>query len=111
MSQVSKDITHHKDQLVELGHSITKNKAFLASNEAVIVQLKKDLAANIASQKESEGIRIKEHSAHLESKHESEQCIGALEAALRVLAGVGRGKGGFLETLQEPRLMNVVARV
>jgi len=41
-------------------------------------------------------------------KTESEQCIGALEAAIKVLSGAGTGKKGFLETLQEAQVLSVV---
>merc|ERR1711865_772493 len=42
---------------------------------------------------------------------QSEQCIGAMEAAIKVLTGSGTKKAGFLETLHEAQLMSVVVGV
>merc|ERR1719174_1140885 len=46
----------------------------------------------------------------MRKKTESEQCIGALEAAIKVLTGAGQAKKGgkFLETLQEAQLLSTL---
>merc|ERR1712232_589171 len=61
--------------------------------------------------KEATAVREKEEDSYQAEKSESEQCIGALEAAINVLSGVGTGKKGFLETFQEAQLLSVVAGV
>merc|ERR1711933_77195 len=44
-----------------------------------------------------------------EERLETEQCIGGLEAAIKVLTGAGTGKKGFLEVFQEAEVLSVVA--
>merc|ERR1719359_575538 len=108
LSTKAKDITDAKDRIEELQTLVVKNKGDLGSHGAEIGQLKKDIAKNIASQKEATEVRTKESEAYTDEKTESEQCIGALEAAIKVLTGAG-SKKGFLETLQEAQLLSVVA--
>ena len=46
-----------------------------------------------------------------EDKTENEQCLGALEQAIKVMTGAGAGKKGFLETMQEAQLLSIVGGV
>jgi len=108
LSEKASDITSAKDRINELQTTITKNKGDLGSHGAEIGQLKKDIEKNVESQKEATEVRTKEANAYTEEKEETEQCIGALEAAIKVLTGAG-SKKGFLETLQEAQLLSVVA--
>jgi len=104
------EISATKETIETLQTTIVKLKGELGSHGADIKQLKKDIDANLESQREATQVREKESSSYSEEKTESEQCIGALEAAIKVLAGAG-AKKGFLETLQEAQLLGVVAGV
>jgi len=53
-------------------------------------------------------VRRKEYESYDEDKTEGEQCIGALEAAIKVLTGAGGKKGKFLQTLQEAQLLSTL---
>merc|ERR1712118_495802 len=83
------------------------NKGGIGSGGATIAQLKKDIAENKESQKQATEVRNKEHSAYQEERTSSEQSIGALEAAIKVMTHAG-SKKGFLETLQQAQLLSVV---
>merc|ERR1719261_1641796 len=76
---------------------------------ATIAQLEKEIAENEEATKEATEIRDKEHEDYVAEKTEAEQCIGALEQAIKVLTGAGTKKA--LETLQEAELLSVVAGV
>merc|ERR1740121_1148863 len=75
------------------------------------MHLNKLIDANSESQREATELRENEAAEYNSEKVESEQCIGALEAAITVLNGAGTKKAGFLETLQEAKLLSVVASV
>lgn len=109
LGRKAKDISDAKEEIESLQTSIVKLSGEVASHGAEIKQLEKDIAANIESQRDAEAVREKETAAYLADKTESEQCIGALEAAIKVLSGTGAGKKGFLETLQEVQVLSVVA--
>jgi len=111
LSEKAEAISKAKDKLESLQNNINKNKGGLGSGGATIAQLKKEIAENLASQKEANEVRDKENTEYQEERTESEQCIGALEAAIKVLTGAGTGKKGFLETLQEAQLLSVTAGV
>lgn len=111
LSRKAADISDEKAKIEELLQLITKTKADLASHVAEIAQLKKMIAANIESQREATEVRTKENNEYEGEKAESENCIGALEAAIKVLSSAGTGKKGFLETLQEAQIIGVVAGV
>jgi hypothetical protein len=110
LGRKASDITDAKSSIEDLGKTIEKTKAELASNTANVGQLKKQIAGNIASEREASEVRNKEHGEYSEDKSESENCIGALEAAIKVLAGAG-GKKSFLGTLQEAQILGVVAGI
>jgi len=109
LAEKADEITKAKDKLEELQNNIVKNKGGQGSGGATIAQLKKDIGENQASQKEATEVREKENKEYQEERGEAEQCIGALEAAIKVMTGAGAGKKGFLETLQEAQLLSVVA--
>jgi len=104
----AKAITDAKDLIEKLQKTILKLNGDLGAHSAEIAQLKKDIAQNLESQKEATEVRNKENNEYENSKTENEQCIGALEAAIKVLTGAGSGKKGFLETMQEAQLLSVV---
>merc|ERR1719506_1842142 len=110
MERKASDISSAKELIAETQILIKKLKGEIASHGAEIEQLKKDIAQNNAATKEATELRNKEHKEYAGERSESEQCIGALEAATNALTGAGT-KAGFLETLGEVKLMSVVAGV
>merc|ERR1719230_1107849 len=111
MERKASDISNAKDLIAETEILIKKLKGEIASHGAEIAQLKKDLAQNNEAVKDATGVRNKENKEYAGERTESEQCIGALEAAIKVLTGAGTKKAGFLETLHEAQLLSVVAGV
>jgi predicted nucleic acid-binding Zn-ribbon protein len=111
MERKAKDISDAKDLITETEILIKKLKGEIASHSAEIEQLEKDIAQNKEAVREAKEIRDKEYKDYSEERTESEQCIGALEAAIKVLTGAGTKKTGFLETLHEAELLSVVAGV
>jgi len=105
------DISTAKDSIDELQTLINKLKGELGTHTAEIAQLKKDIAANLQAQTEASGLRDKENSEYDSERTQSEQCIGALEAAVGVLTGAGGSGKKFLETYHEAQLLSVVAGV
>jgi hypothetical protein len=67
-------------------------KGEIASHGAEIDQLNKDIAQNIEAVKEATELRNKENKEYAEERASSEQCIGAMEAAIKVLTGAGTKK-------------------
>jgi len=110
LGKKASDITDEKKQIEDLTTLIVKTKADLSSHTAEISQLKKQITSNIESTREATEVRAKETNDYNEDRAEAEHCIGALEAAVKVLTGAG-GKKGFLETLQEAQLLGVVAGI
>eukprot|EP00445_Apocalathium_hangoei_P057118 CAMPEP_0204094372 /NCGR_PEP_ID=MMETSP0360-20130528/190894_1 /ASSEMBLY_ACC=CAM_ASM_000342 /TAXON_ID=268821 /ORGANISM="Scrippsiella Hangoei, Strain SHTV-5" /LENGTH=755 /DNA_ID=CAMNT_0051043683 /DNA_START=79 /DNA_END=2346 /DNA_ORIENTATION=- len=110
LARKAKDISEAKAKIEELQALVIKLKAEIASHGAEIKQLEKDIAQNIEAQGEAKAVRDNEFEDYNGEKTENEQCIGALEAAVKALAGAGAGK--FLETgLKEAQLLSVVAGV
>jgi len=110
MERKARDISNGKELVTEMEILMKKLKGEIASHGAEIDQLKKDIAQNNEAVKEATGVRDKEHAEYSGERTESEQCIGALEAAIKVLTGAGTKKAGFLET-HEVELLSVVAGV
>jgi hypothetical protein len=111
LERKASDISSAKQLIEETEILIEKLKGEIASHSAEIAQLGKDIAANQASQKEATEIRNKDHSDYSEERAESEQCIGAMEAAIKVLTGAGTKKG-FLDTsTHKAQLLSVAAEV
>jgi len=105
------DISSAKELIGETEILIAKLKGEIASHGAEVAQLKKDIAKNLAGQKEASEMRQKEYSEYNEEKLASEQCIGALEAAIKVLSGAGTKKG-FLDTsVHKAQLLSVAAQM
>merc|ERR1719446_32785 len=111
MERKAGDISAAKELITETNILIKKLKGEIASHGAEIEQLKKDIAQANEAIKEATEVRMKDHNDYMGERTESEQCIGALEAAITVLTGAGTKKAGFLETLHEAELMSVVAGV
>jgi len=113
LARKSKDIADAKRLLEELAAEIVKLKAEIASHGAELKQLNKDIAANKASTREATDARESENGEYAGDKTESEQCTGALEAAITAMTGAGEGKkkSGFLETMKEAQLISMAASV
>jgi len=106
------DISAGKENIEALQTSIVKLKSQIATDGANIKNLDKNIAGNVASQKEATEMRSKESAEYRDEKVESEQCIGALEAAVGVLAGAGASKGThLLATMQEAQLLSAAAGI
>jgi len=110
LQRKAKDISEAKELLGQLDDSIVKLKADIASHEAEIAQLNKDIAQNEEAIKEAKAIRDKEYAEYQSEKTESEQCIGALEQAIKVLTGAG-SKKAFLQQAQLLSIAGGVRRV
>jgi hypothetical protein len=107
LQRKAKDISDAKEMLEELDDSIMKLKADIASHTAEIAQLNKDIAQNEKAIKEAKAIRDKEYAEYESEKTESEQCIGALEQAIKVLTGAGSKKA----FLQQAKLLSIAGGV
>lgn len=103
------DIENANSRIEELTTLIEQNSGRKGTFEAEINQLKKDIAANQKSQAEATGMRKKQNQAYSKERFETEQCIGALEHATKVLDGAGSGKK--TSTLQEAETLSVVKGV
>lgn len=112
LSLKAKEISELKKAIQDLTQEIMKLKGKVGSDGVEIEQLQKDIAENEESTKEAKAIREKEAEAYASEKIESEQCIGALEAAINALSGAGQGKGKKekkeLETIQQTQLLSTV---
>jgi len=104
-------ISEAKDTIEKLQNEIEKLNGDLGAHGAEIAQLQKDLAQNAQAQKDANEVREKENAKFEEDKTENEQCLGALEQAIKVMTGAGTGKKGFLETMQEAQLLSIVGGV
>merc|ERR1719440_1445896 len=102
-------IDEAKETIEKTQAEIIELKGKIGELGATIAQLEKEIAENEAAVKEATEIRDKEHEDYVAEKTEAEQCIGALEQAIKVLTGAGTKKA--LETLQEAELLSVVAGV
>merc|ERR1719329_1954419 len=76
---------------------IIELKGKLGELGASIKQLEKEMAENEEARKEATEIREKENEDYTGERTESEQCIGALEAAVKVLSGAGTKKAAMME--------------
>jgi len=110
MGRKANDISAAKEQAKSLQTKIIKLAGDLGAHGAEIKQLEKDIQANLESQGEARSVRDGDKTGYLGERSESEQCIGALEAAVKVLTGAGT-KTAFLDTLKEAELLSVVVGV
>jgi len=112
LGRKAQEMAAAKETMEKLQTLITKLKGELGAHGAEVEQLKKDIAANLESQRDATDVREKETGDYEAVKTESEQCIGALESAIGALTGAGAGKkAGFMETLQEAKLLSVAQDV
>jgi len=111
LARKAASISEAKDTIEKLQTEIEKLNGDLGAHGAEIQQLQKDLAQNAEAQKEATEVRDKENVKFEEDKTENEQCLGALEQAIKVMTGAGAGKKGFLETMQEAQLLSIVGGV
>merc|ERR1719420_1319891 len=99
-----------KETIDKTQREIIELKGKLGELGATIKQLEKEIAENEEARKEATEIRDKENEDYEAERTEAEQCIGALESAIKVLSGAATKKA-MLETLQEAQLLSVVAGV
>lgn len=105
----ARDITKAKQDLKDLQEHIMELSGDLGSLGANVKQLEKDIGANEESQNEATEVRKKEKGAYEAEKSESENCLGALEAAIAALDGAGEGeKKSFLETSHQVEMLSIV---
>jgi len=109
LARKAADIAQAKKDSVTLQTTITRLFGELGAHGAEIKQLQKDISENIEAQREARSIRGNQNSDYEGEKTESEQCIGALESAIKVLTAGTRG--GFLETMKEVELLSVVSGI
>jgi len=111
LARKAKAINQAKDLIEKLGKEILGLKGDLGSHGAEVQQLTKDIGDNKKSTQEANEVRDKENAAFEAAKNENEQCMGALEQAIKIMTGAGTGKKGFLETMQEAQVLSVVGGV
>mmetsp|Transcript_30924 Transcript_30924/g.70007 ORF Transcript_30924/g.70007 Transcript_30924/m.70007 type:complete len:761 (-) Transcript_30924:111-2393(-) len=112
LGKKANDISKAKETIEQLQTEIVKLKGEQATHVVNVAQLKKDIAANVESQREATEVRDKERADYEDDKTQNEQCMGALEAAINVLHGAGTGKkANLLATMQEAQLLSVVSGV
>jgi len=87
MERKANDIAQAKELIKDTQSLIGKLKAEIASHGAEIEQLNKDIAQNKEAQKEATGVRNGQNKDYAGERTQSEQCIGAMEAAIKVLTG------------------------
>jgi len=110
LARKAKDISDETALIEELQTLILKLNAEVASHGTEVKQLEKEIAKNLAEQNEARSIRDGAFEEYDTKKTESEQCIGALEAATKALTGAGAGK--FLQTsYNQAQLYSVVAGI
>lgn len=73
------------------------------------MQLEKEVGDGTEGIKEAKEIREKEREEYIEERKQAEQCIGALEAAIKVLTGAGTKKEEELSTFQQAEILGAVA--
>jgi len=109
MQEKAGDITAAKQSIDDLETGIVKNKALIAAGGATIAKRKRDMTDNDKSQQEATEVRNGEHASYTQGTSAAQQNIGALESAINTIAASAKGKKGFLETLQEAKLISAVA--
>jgi len=110
LARKAASIDEAKETIDKTQREIIELKGKLGELGATLKQLEKEIAENEEGRKEATEIREKENEDYEVEKTEGEQCIGALESAIKVMTGAGTKKA-MLETLQEAQLLSVVAGV
>jgi len=101
-----------KELIEKTQAEIIELKGRLGELGASLKQLEKEIAENEEAQKEATEIREKENEDYTAERVEAEQCLGALEAAIKVLTGAGtKAALSNLETFHEAQLLSVAAGV
>merc|ERR1719420_2154710 len=101
-----------KDTIDKTQREIIELKGKLGELGAMIKQLEKEIAENKEAQGEAGEIREKENADYEAEKTEAEQCLGALESAIKVLSGAGKPSMlSYQSSLREAQLLSVVAGV
>jgi phage shock protein A len=117
LERKANDISSGKELIDEMDTLVKKLEGEIGSHTAEIDKLNKDIAKNAQTQQDATDLRMKEHNEYMSDRTESEQCIGALEAAIRVISGDASFKHGslaktFLQgSMHEAELLSVVAGV
>lgn len=83
------DISAASDRIDDLDSTIEERSGQKGSYVAQLAQLKKEIEENITARNEAEALRKKQTEAFEKEKTESEQCITALEGAIKTLTGAG----------------------
>merc|ERR1719456_1050235 len=90
-------IEEAKAKIEELTQLINELAGKRGTLGAEVAQLEKDVASTQEAIKDATAIRTKEQEEYLTERSDSEQCIGALEHAIKVLTGAGEGKSSALQ--------------
>jgi len=104
------EISTNQTDIQKYSDDIEEASGTLGSLSAEIDQLKKDIAENRKSQADATAIREKENAEYTQFRFESEQTIGALEHAVKVLQGAGEKKPKAA-MLEQAETLSVVAGV
>jgi predicted nucleic acid-binding Zn-ribbon protein len=110
LERKSAEISSARELIADTETLIKKLKGEIASHGAEIKQLNKDIAQNVASAKDAAGARDKEYKEYAKERSDSENCIGALEYAIKTLTGAGTKKG-FLDTSHQVQLLSMAGQV
>merc|ERR1719321_2170033 len=99
-----------KETIDTTQREIIELKGKLGELGATIKQLNKEIAENQEATKEATGVREKENEDYEAEKTEAEQCLGALEGAIKVLSGAGKASMLSMKSaMQEAQLLSLVA--
>lgn len=109
LEEKATNMDDYKNDITEASSNIKRLSGEVGSLTAEIANLKSLIEDNNKATEEATNIREKERATHIKSTSDNEQCMGALEAAIKVLTGAGTGK--FLQTMQEAQLLSVVPGV
>merc|ERR1719420_2145910 len=99
-----------KETIDKTQREIIELKGKLGELGATIKQLEKEIAENEEARKEATEIREKENGDYEVEKTEAEQCIGAIESAIKVLSGAGTKKA-MLSELKDAQLLSVAGNI
>ena len=80
-----------KDTIEKLQTEIEKLPGDLGAHGAEIQQLQKDLASECGGTERGTDVRDEENAKFKEDKTENEQCLVALEQAIKLMTGAGAG--------------------
>merc|ERR1719387_1178423 len=103
-------IEEAKAKIEELTQLINELAGKRGTLGAEVAQLKKDVASTEEAIKEATSLREKEQEEYLQERSDSEQCIGALEHAIKVLTGAGEGRKDA-SALQYSELISAAAGI